>query len=180
MASGSIPVVLVPRYFRDKVLIDGGSVWNINIDAAINKCLDMGYESKDIIIDAAACSYHTPNAQEASRSALDNFMGARDIRSYYIGMDAIQAEIRSHNDVEYRFYFQEHHTGCKGGIGGLDFRNTTTWCLQEAGRRDAKTMLGLGQENIRKTLDEWYDNKETIQKDYPNFRDYLNYIWNLV
>jgi predicted acylesterase/phospholipase RssA len=89
MASGSIPVVIVPRYFRDMVLIDGGSVWNLNIDAAINQCLDMGYESKDIIIDTAACSYHTPNAQEASHSAFDNWMGSRDIRSYYIGMDAI-------------------------------------------------------------------------------------------
>ena len=95
-------------------------------------------------------------------------------------MDAIQAEIRSHNDIDYRFYFQEDRTECTQDLpGDLDFRNSTTWCLQELGRRDAKTMLDLGQGKIRQTLDEWYEKKD-IQKEYPNFRDYLNYIWHLI
>ena len=51
MASGSIPVALMPIHFKGYVLMDGGTVWNMNIDATINQCLDMGYESKDIIID---------------------------------------------------------------------------------------------------------------------------------
>ena len=39
-------------------------------------------------------------------------MGARDIEKYYSGMQTIQTEIRSHNDVDYRFYFQKHDDGC--------------------------------------------------------------------
>ena len=87
------------------VLIDGGSSWNINVDAAINKCLDLGFTSSDIIVDMIACSDHMPNPQEVEKNAVDNFMSARDIHSYYSGMQAISAEIRSHNDVDYRFYF---------------------------------------------------------------------------
>ena len=67
--------------------------------------MDMGFETKDIIIDMVQCSYHDPNPQTVSRNAIDNFSGARDVRKYYIGMDAIQSEIRSHNDIDYRFYF---------------------------------------------------------------------------
>ena len=89
------------------VLIDGGSAWNLNIDAAINKCLDDGFASSDIIVDIIACSYHEPNAQEVEKNAFDNFMGARDIAKYYSGMQSIQAEMRSHNDVDYRFFFQK-------------------------------------------------------------------------
>ena len=86
MASGSIPAALVPTYFRGMVLIDGGSAWNVNIDAAINKCIDMGFKSSDIIVDIIETSYHTPNPQEVNKNAFDNLMGARDISRYYSGM----------------------------------------------------------------------------------------------
>lgn len=39
-------------------------------------------------------------------------------------------------------------------------------------------MLDLGQDNISKTLEEWYANNE-LKKEYPVFRDYLDYIYNL-
>ena len=180
IASGSIPAAFVPTYFRDKVLIDGGSAWNINVDAAINKCIDLGYETKDIIVDMIACSYHEPDPQVVSKSAIDNLMGSRQIHSYYKGMQTIQTEIRAYNDVDYRFYFQKKDDGCPWPIFyDVDFRNETTWCMQEAGRKDAKDMLELGQGKIRQTLDEWFD-KQEVQKEYPNFRDYLDYVWNLV
>ena len=72
-------------------------------------------------------------------------------------MDTMMAEIRARNDVEYRYYFQEHNEGCGGNVN--DFRNSTTWCKQEAGRRDAKAMLEFGQDKMAKSLDEWYDSQ---------------------
>ena len=112
MASGSIPVALQPRHFKGYVLMDGGTVWNVNIDAAINKCREIVSDDSDIIVDIAMCSYHTPNNQTVAKNAFSNFMGGRDIRSYYIGMDAIQAEKRAYNNIEYRYFFQEDRTGC--------------------------------------------------------------------
>lgn len=35
--------------------MDGGTVWNENIDAGINQCIDMGYDTKDIIVDVVLC-----------------------------------------------------------------------------------------------------------------------------
>ena len=84
------------------------------------------------------------------------------------------AEVRARNDVEYRYYFQEHHTGCSGS--SLDFTNSTTWCKQEAGRRDDKAMLEFGQENIHKSLDEWYDSQQ-LQKEWPSIGDY---VWSII
>jgi len=39
-SSGSIPVVFQPQHFKGMVLMDGGTVWDVNIDSAINYCLD--------------------------------------------------------------------------------------------------------------------------------------------
>ena len=63
MASGSIPFVFQPRQWKGYVLADGGTVWNVNIDSAINQCIDAGYDSSDIIIDLAVCFYNNPSPQ---------------------------------------------------------------------------------------------------------------------
>lgn len=39
-SSGSIPVVFPPQHFKGHILMDGGTVWNVNIDSAVNYCLD--------------------------------------------------------------------------------------------------------------------------------------------
>jgi len=70
-----------------------------------------------------------------------------------------------------RYYFQEQ-SSCPGA-GGLSFDNSTTWCLQEAGRADAKAMLEIGADQVHKTLEEWYSDKE-LKKEHGNFRSYLN------
>ena len=70
-----------------------------------------------------------------------------------------------------RYYFQENNK-CPDQ-GGLDFNNSTTWCLQEAGRADAEDFLNIGSKDVKFTLDEWY-NSIQLKKEYPYFRDYLN------
>ena len=106
-----------------------------------------------------------------SKNAFTNWNDGRDIKSFYKGGASIEEEIRARDGIDYRYYFMEHGTGCDGS--NLDFRNSTTWCLQEAGRRDAKTMLELGQPMIHEKLEEWYDSK-ALQKKYPYFRDFLD------
>jgi predicted acylesterase/phospholipase RssA len=38
MSSGSIPAVFPPQNFKGRILMDGGTVWNVNIDSAIKWC----------------------------------------------------------------------------------------------------------------------------------------------
>jgi hypothetical protein len=39
------------------VLCDGGTVWNVNIDSAINQCRDMGATNEEITIDIVVDAY---------------------------------------------------------------------------------------------------------------------------
>lgn len=62
ISSSSIPAAFEYRkwddYFgpgEDVICIDGGSVWNINIASAIDRCRGAGFEDKDIILDVVWC-----------------------------------------------------------------------------------------------------------------------------
>ena len=36
LSSGSIPGVFPPMHFKDRILMDGGTAWDVNIDSAVN------------------------------------------------------------------------------------------------------------------------------------------------
>jgi len=57
VASASIPVVFAPHVWEGKgVFMDGGTVYNINLEGAIRQCMDgiVDDESK-IIVDVYIC-----------------------------------------------------------------------------------------------------------------------------
>ena len=177
MSSASIPVVFPALSLNGKVNMDGGTVWNTNLDSAIEQCLEIVDDPKDIIVDVAICGYsHLPEL-EVKKNALEDFLEAKSIRDYYHSTSGIWEQAAAYPGLDIRYYFQER-TSCPGS-GGLDFNNSTTWCLQEQGRTDAKAMLDIGSENVRDTLAEWRADKKLI-KEYPYFKDYLNAIYNTV
>ena len=106
---------------------------------------------------------------------MKNLQNANNINYYYTNYDSVIAQAQAYPGLDMRYYFQESNS-CPGA-GGLDFNNSTTWCLQEAGRADAKAMLNIGSENVQKTLEEWY-NDRALKKEYPYFRDYLDSIYD--
>ena len=50
-ASASIPFLFSPTEYAGHVLMDGGTVWNTNLVSAVDKCKELGFTDKDIIID---------------------------------------------------------------------------------------------------------------------------------
>ena len=159
LSSGSIPVVFPPQHFENHVLNDGGTVWNVNIDSALNQCRNMGASNEEITLDVVVVAYDFPPEAEVS-TTLRNYMAARDIKQYYFskGIDTgIEAEMRAAVGVNFRYYFQEHGMLCSPN--SLNFDGDATWCMQESGRRDAQNALAIGQDNIAKSMKEWNADK---------------------
>ena len=178
MSSASIPVVFPPQSLGSHVFMDGGTVWNLNLDSAVQQCLNKGFDASDIIADIAICGYNSipEDALDVEKKAYVNWQQMNQVQGYYKNTDSIWEQASAYPGMDIRYYFQERN-GCPDSMGGLDFNNSTTWCLQEAGRADAKAMLDIGSENIAKTFDE-YQNDFSLRKQWPFFREYLEAVYN--
>ena len=112
--------------------MDGGTVWNVNVDSAINQCHDMGATDEEITLDILICGGlgMTPPDEQVANS-IQNFMTGRDISGYYRNTDSIDSEIREAPGIKIRYFFKER-ASCP--MSQLNFNGEDTWCLQEAGR----------------------------------------------
>ena len=166
MASGSIPGIFPPRELYGHRMVDGGTVWNVNIDSAIDQCLEIVDDPADIIIDVLMCSSNSHTGFEISNNAMENWMNGFEIHKSYNGMNAVTEQFDAYPEIQQRYYFIEDDNGCPGS-SMLDFNNSTTWCLQEAGRKQAQDILNIGQEAIHASLDDWYNatQEERAQHD---------------
>lgn len=89
MASSSIPFVFPPQHFHGFVLMDGGTVYDVNIDSAVNQCLDMGFEEKDIIMDVVVCGDSERHGEKISMNAYTNFSNGKTEHDFYVNTNSI-------------------------------------------------------------------------------------------
>ena len=100
---------------------------------------------EDIILDVMLCEWAPhKHGYDVSKNAMTNFENARNERDFYMDTNSLQAALAAYPNVEKRYYFTgSGYHGCYVP-NDLDFNNSTTWCLQEAGRQDAKDALQIG------------------------------------
>lgn len=134
----------------------------------------MGDYSK-IIVDVAICGTTNLPKPDVAKFAAKNYLEAINIRNYYKNTSSVWEQAKAYPGIDMRYYFQLE-TDCPGA-GGIDFSNSTTWCLQEQGRSDAKAMLELGSETIAEKFDNW-NRDRVIAKKYPHFSEYLTAVYN--
>jgi predicted acylesterase/phospholipase RssA len=55
IGSSSIPFAFPSLKHEDRVLVDGGSIWNVDIPSAVRRCKEIVDDENDIIIDMFVC-----------------------------------------------------------------------------------------------------------------------------
>lgn len=143
-ASTSIPFAFEPTNFNGRWYMDGGTVWNINIKDAIDKCLTIVDDQEHVVLDAVITEFLDLEELEETGKAYNNFKRKRDIGKYYKTMNDITEAMRARPHVNYRHFFQPSES-LGGARTELDFRNVTTWKFQEVGRSDAYAALNGGE-----------------------------------
>lgn len=58
VASGSIPFIFPPQKIGDYVLMDGGTIWNVNLVSAADRCREIVDDDSKIIMDIVLCHDH--------------------------------------------------------------------------------------------------------------------------
>lgn len=102
--------------------MDGGTVWNVNIDSAIQQCLKKVDSLDKITIDILHCGYSGLGTEtDTSKRAINNLQRNRDIHSYYKSTSEIASHVKAYPTVNWRYYIQEQN-----GLSGykeIDFSN---------------------------------------------------------
>ena len=122
--------------------MDGGTVWNINIDDAIVQCLDRGYNEADIILDMYICGAQNLTSVNATSNGYNNWQRGREISKFFSGTNSIVENMKAYPDVQYREFVQQSNG--TSGLEEMSFDNATTWHLQLNSRETAKACLETG------------------------------------
>ena len=76
-ASSSIPAVFPPHHWPGRgYFMDGGTVWNINVEAAVDQCLEIVDDESKITIDIAICSTVPQESYKITKNAAKNYLRA--------------------------------------------------------------------------------------------------------
>ena len=54
-------------------LMDGGTIFNVNVNSAIHQCLELVEDESQIIVDIAICMPKKQVGFEATKSAITNY-----------------------------------------------------------------------------------------------------------
>jgi hypothetical protein len=103
--STAVPFVFLPVPFEDKLLMDGGVVWNLDVASAILKCKEIVDDNSKIFIDIIDVDMNMAAMPEWSSSGnlISNYMRLKQIRNFYKRMDdEIQIET-AFPDINYRY-----------------------------------------------------------------------------
>ena len=142
ISSSSIPFVFPPHHYIDKVFMDGGTVWNINIDSAIQRCLEIVDDESQITLDVVILGDYEVPPETQDETTIGNYMRAKDLNALYTNYDAIFEQLRAYPNLNFRYLFEQQ--GGYSGTKELDFDGVNTWPLQVAGRQAAQDVLAAG------------------------------------
>lgn len=108
ISSSSIPFVFPPHHWKGKVFIDGGTVWNINIDSAIQRCLEIVEDESQITLDVIILGdYEVAPEPLDDDNVIGNFMRARDLNTLYNNYDAISQQLRAYPNLNFRYLIEQ-------------------------------------------------------------------------
>ena len=143
VASASIPGIFPPYVWEGKgIFMDGGTVYNINVEGAINRCMDgiVDDESK-IIVDVLICGESEMKEKEKTGKSWESYLRARKISKYYGNTNSLVYTMKAHPTVNFRHVVNMSKDLGFTGLEELNFNGDFTWKGQEQGRTDAQSSL---------------------------------------
>ena len=106
-ASTAMPLAFRHAHIDGKTFVDGGSVWNLDLTAAIDRCKEITPRDEDITVDVVMCSSQ-PNKtytgdSDKPRTAIDNFVRFEQIRKFYGSLGDYCEVKRGYPNIKFRY-----------------------------------------------------------------------------
>ena len=151
--------------------MDGGTVFNLNIVSAIDKCKEMVEDDSQITLDIVMCTSHSLNKTKKVGKTLDNFFRYWDVSSYFSGMRDVNEFKLARPNVNYRYLFMPTEPLAEG-FDTMIFENSTMFPMMQVGQRDAQRMVKAGEGKGFELLEQWHKDPSIKQK-HRKFEDFL-------
>jgi len=171
ISSASIPAVFVDRKYDDNVLMDGGTVWNTNVETAINRCLELVDSPSQIVLDIAICGHAEIETITSTSNTVSNLLRYREIKKYYGTMDDVMEQVRTQPEINFRYLLVPSEP-LPGGVHMLFFNQTHIQDMINLGKADTEKVLALGEGKGFKLLEGWTQDK-TLADQFDNFHQYM-------
>ena len=116
VASASIPLVFPPHIWSGKgVYMDGGTVYNINMEGAVRQCMDIVDDESKIIIDVLLCGApDSPEEIQKTGNGWENYFRGRSIEKFYGNTDSIAQSMKAHPTVQMRHVVKQTKSHMSG------------------------------------------------------------------
>lgn len=72
-ASASIPFAFEPTEFNGHMYMDGGTVWNLNLKDAVDRCLEIVDDEEHVVLDIAITEFVNMEQIEETGTTYDNY-----------------------------------------------------------------------------------------------------------
>ncbi len=106
--------------------MDGGTVYNIDMEGAIRQCMDLVDDESKIIVDVFVCGAEdTPPVEDDTGKAYENFMRKRTLHSYYSNTNSLATGMMAHPKVQMRYVVKQ--TNGFSALDELKFDGDFTW-----------------------------------------------------
>lgn len=151
-ASSSMPFAFPHTHYNNRTYVDGGTIWNLDLDGAIIRCLEE-VEEQDIIVDVIMCN----SAQNVSETdfkvynTISNWSRYSQIKSFYGIMANFREIMRGYPDVDFR-YFLTPQQDLPSGFLPLGFVHEDILKMIEIGKQEGKDAIDA-KETAREKVD---------------------------
>ena len=173
VASTLIPGVFEPDTWGNVTLMDGGTVYNVNLVSAVHQCRDLVDDDSQITIDIIVCGYPgIDNQWEFKNDMFANWMRYKDIADYHSSTGDVAGFMRAFPNVNFRHLIAPSES-IASGLGILDFSNlTSTWPMQMIGRTDGANAVAKEGFLFGK-VKEWNESAD-LQKQFPQVGNWIH------
>lgn len=92
VASSSVPFVFPNRHIEGRILMDGGTVWNSNLEGAIERCREIVDRDEDIIMDVIICDDSKLQVLNATGDTIENYLRSWTLSLYHKSVSDVREQ----------------------------------------------------------------------------------------
>ena len=181
VSSASIPLVFPHQTWPDPldmVCMDGGTLWNLNIVSAINRCREFVDDDSKITLDILVIGWSSqvPSYPAANlTSGVNNYQRYLELKKWTKGHRDIYEFMKAYPKVNFR-YLLHHSAGLNFAM--MDFNGKDTWEGQEVGRKDGLNAVAKGEGYYFSKVMEYFESPK-LQLEFADVTDYLDFCYDL-